>query len=211
MSKNDGFGVRRAFRWQTKGKELCLLCFAQRVLSWSVHENFCFSFSLCLFKWGEELAMTDIGGKWVNLSKGTAYICLMTFSARCLKITEKVSFNNASKASYVFILSAQKCPKVTRVPKNVKKCPEHPKVPKMAWKCPELPNLKKFYYELFFGTPCTYTNSTYIAIVQLPSLLVECSLSMQTRSTFNAPGIRSQYCMLSQIFQAPLSSRLGSS
>ena len=25
----------------------------------------------------------------------------------------------------------------------------------MARKCPELPNLKKFYYELFFGTPCT--------------------------------------------------------
>ena len=53
--------------------------------------------------------------------------------------------------------SAQKCPecpKVPRVPKNVKKCPEHPKVPKMARKCPELPNLKKFYYELFFGTPC---------------------------------------------------------
>ena len=26
----------------------------------------------------------------------------------------------------------------------------------MAWKCPELPNLKKFYYELFFGTPCRF-------------------------------------------------------
>ena len=87
VSKNDGFGVReRAFRWQTMGKEpsfACLLCFAQRVLSWSVHENFCFSFSLCLFKWGEELAMTDIGGKWLNLSKGTAYICLLTSRSNC--------------------------------------------------------------------------------------------------------------------------------
>ena len=28
--------------------------------------------------------------------------------ARCLKITEKVSFNNTSEASYVYILSKQK-------------------------------------------------------------------------------------------------------
>ena len=28
--------------------------------------------------------------------------------AQCLKITEKVSFNNASEASYVYILSGQK-------------------------------------------------------------------------------------------------------
>ena len=42
----------------------------------------------------------------------------------------------------------------------------------------------------------------YIAFVQLPSVLIERSLSMQTRSTFNAPGVRSQYCMTSQIFQA---------
>ena len=30
--------------------------------------------------------------------------------AQCLKITEKVSFHNASKASYVYILSGQKLP-----------------------------------------------------------------------------------------------------
>ena len=28
---------------------------------------------------------------------------------QCLKITEKVSFNNASEASYIYILSGQKC------------------------------------------------------------------------------------------------------
>ena len=33
---------------------------------------------------------------------------LMTWCARCLKITEKVSFNIASEASYVYILSGQK-------------------------------------------------------------------------------------------------------
>ena len=35
----------------------------------------------------------------------------MTLSARCLKITEKVSFNIASEASYVYILSGQKLTK----------------------------------------------------------------------------------------------------
>ena len=40
--------------------------------------------------------------------------CISTFevhiqeSTRCLKITEKVSFNTASEASYVYILSGQK-------------------------------------------------------------------------------------------------------
>ena len=32
----------------------------------------------------------------------------MTAAARCLKITEKVSFNIASEASYVYLLSGQK-------------------------------------------------------------------------------------------------------
>ena len=44
----------------------------------------------------------------------------MTFfqiSSRCLKITEKVSFNIASEASYVYILSEQK------LSKNAKKGP----------------------------------------------------------------------------------------
>ena len=36
---------------------------------------------------------------------------------RCLKITEKVSFNIASEASYVYILSGQK------LIKNAKNCP----------------------------------------------------------------------------------------
>ena len=36
---------------------------------------------------------------------------------RCLKITEKVSFNVASEASYVYILSGQK------LIKNAKNCP----------------------------------------------------------------------------------------
>ena len=38
-------------------------------------------------------------------------------SSRCLKITEKVSFNIASEASYVYILSGQK------LIKNAKNCP----------------------------------------------------------------------------------------
>ena len=32
----------------------------------------------------------------------------MKHSSRCLKITEKVSFNIASEASYIYILSGQK-------------------------------------------------------------------------------------------------------
>ena len=32
----------------------------------------------------------------------------MLSNSRCLKITQKVSFNNASEASYVYILSGQK-------------------------------------------------------------------------------------------------------
>ena len=38
-------------------------------------------------------------------------------STQCLKIIEKVSFNNASEASYIYILSGQK------LIKNAKKCP----------------------------------------------------------------------------------------
>ena len=36
------------------------------------------------------------------------YLHLVQHSARCLKITEKVSFNIASEASYVYDLSGQK-------------------------------------------------------------------------------------------------------
>ena len=36
------------------------------------------------------------------------YIMMMMTATRCLKITEKVSFNIASEASYVYILSGQK-------------------------------------------------------------------------------------------------------
>ena len=42
---------------------------------------------------------------------------LFHHNARCLKITEKVSFNIASEASYVYILSGQK------LIKNAKNCP----------------------------------------------------------------------------------------
>ena len=37
-----------------------------------------------------------------------AYIYVDVKRSRCLKITEKVSFNIASEASYVYILSGQK-------------------------------------------------------------------------------------------------------
>ena len=37
-------------------------------------------------------------------------LCIdISTQSRCLKITEKVSFNIASEASYVYILSGQKC------------------------------------------------------------------------------------------------------
>ena len=39
--------------------------------------------------------------KWVNFPR-------VKTDAKCLKITEKVSFNIASEASYVYILSGQK-------------------------------------------------------------------------------------------------------
>ena len=35
--------------------------------------------------------------------------------AQCLKITEKVSFNNASEASYVYILSGQSSLKMPKI------------------------------------------------------------------------------------------------
>ena len=35
--------------------------------------------------------------------------------AQCLKITEKVSFNNASEASYVYILNGSKKPKMVNL------------------------------------------------------------------------------------------------
>ena len=38
----------------------------------------------------------------------TKYKCNMHTYTRCLKVTEKVSFNIASEASYVYILSGQK-------------------------------------------------------------------------------------------------------
>ena len=40
-------------------------------------------------------------------TKNVIYETLGGFRARCLKITEKVSFNIASEASYVYILSGQ--------------------------------------------------------------------------------------------------------
>ena len=39
----------------------------------------------------------------------------LLYVSRCLKITEKVSFNIASEASYVYILSGQKS---SKLPKN---------------------------------------------------------------------------------------------
>ena len=42
--------------------------------------------------------------------------------AQCLKITEKVSFNNASEASYVYILSGQKFLKNAKIEKCKCKC-----------------------------------------------------------------------------------------
>ena len=43
------------------------------------------------------------------------YICLESRAdAQCLKITEKVSFNIASEASYVYILSGQKFIKIVK-------------------------------------------------------------------------------------------------
>ena len=42
-----------------------------------------------------------------DLSSGTNKI-LLKLSSQCLKITDKVSFNIASGASYVYILSGQK-------------------------------------------------------------------------------------------------------
>ena len=44
----------------------------------------------------------DIGRNFQQI-----YISLETW-ARCLKVTEKVSINSASEASYVYILSRQK-------------------------------------------------------------------------------------------------------
>ena len=42
--------------------------------------------------------------------------------AKCLKIAQKVAFNNASEASYVYVLSGQKCQKwlIWRVFENLK-------------------------------------------------------------------------------------------
>ena len=42
----------------------------------------------------------------------------LDYTARCLKVTEKVSFNIASEASYVYILSRQKLIKNVKNGKN---------------------------------------------------------------------------------------------
>ena len=42
------------------------------------------------------------------MTRNANHIPLKIPDARCLKITEKVSFNIASEASYVYILSGQK-------------------------------------------------------------------------------------------------------
>ena len=45
-----------------------------------------------------------------------SYIPSITLMAtQCLKITEKVAFNNASEASYIYILSGQK--RLSKLPK----------------------------------------------------------------------------------------------
>ena len=43
-----------------------------------------------------------------RIGGGCVIVGLTSTSSRCLKITEKVSFNIASEASYVYILSGQK-------------------------------------------------------------------------------------------------------
>ena len=54
-------------------------------------------------------------GNWLKLPSFVFFKCYTV--AWCLKIPEKVSFNNASEASYVYILSGQK------LIKNAKNCP----------------------------------------------------------------------------------------
>ena len=59
-------------------------------------------------------------GIWYSILEGMTYLAVVfnvSIVARCLKITEKVSFNIASEASYVYILSGQK------FIKNAKNCP----------------------------------------------------------------------------------------
>ena len=61
----------------------------------------------CISKLPAILPPTESGTtcEIVHISK---YVLTTRTSARCLKITEKVSFNIASEASYVYILSGQK-------------------------------------------------------------------------------------------------------
>ena len=47
----------------------------------------------------------------MHFYKGLFALAFTSVLAQCLKITEKVSFNIASEASYVYILSGQKCQK----------------------------------------------------------------------------------------------------
>ena len=54
------------------------------------------------------LNTTDFQKKKKTFGKFLAMSNRLKKWARCLKITEKVSFNIASKASYVYILSGQK-------------------------------------------------------------------------------------------------------
>ena len=46
--------------------------------------------------------------RWKPISELESFLASKMHTARCLKITEKVSFNIASEASYVYILSGQK-------------------------------------------------------------------------------------------------------
>ena len=56
---------------------------------------------------GIALLITNVDKKDRNSKMPIAQLPFPT-KAQCLKITEKVSFNIASEASYVYILSAQK-------------------------------------------------------------------------------------------------------
>ena len=60
------------------------------------------------------LAFSELEVEKILLSK-----ILLATSPRCLKITKKVSFNIASEASYVYILSGQKFIKMVKMPKIV--------------------------------------------------------------------------------------------
>ena len=93
----------------------CLLTPLKWEKRWSSHNSIIFSshwpWSESKIRWKDELTQELLLAAYLEFCSSSNFLCVPQFhqpQSWCLKITEKVSFNIASEASYVYILSGQK-------------------------------------------------------------------------------------------------------